>query len=190
MSELGRQFVFRHEAGNGHATAHLHHPAGHSGVTIGPGYDMRERSAAEIADALKRIDVDAASAEAAARGAGLHDAAADAFVRDNKQLLHLTVGQQVLLQNYYKGHYEQMVRNAVRIPLHQYEFDALVSFAGNPGTRNIWYMTTHLVNQHKPHDAAAEFFKAVHTGDLRLTQGLINRRRAESKLFLYSDYAA
>ena len=190
MSEPGRRFVFRHEAGNGHATAHLHHPPGHSGVTIGPGYDMKERSAAEVADALRKVGVDAASADTASRGAGLHDAAAGVFAHDNKQLLNLTLGQQIALQNYYKGHYEQMVRYAVRIPLHQYEFDALVSFAGNPGTRTIWHTTTRLVNEHRPHDAAAEFFKAVHTGDPRLTQGLVNRRAAESKLFLYGNYAA
>ena len=190
LSEPGRQFIFRHEAGNGHATAHLHHPGGHSGVTIGPGYDMRKRTPDEVTAALVKIGVDPTTAAAAAKGAGKHDKEADDFVHNNKSLLDLSIGQQIALQNHYKAHYEQMVRDAVRVPLYKYEFDALVSFAGNPGTSLYWQTAARLVNEHKRPAAAAEFFKAIHTRNPKLVQGLINRRTAESKLFLYGDYAA
>lgn len=151
---------------------------------------MKERSVAEVTEALTNINVDPATAAAAAQGAGLHDAAAGEFARANKSLLSLTIAQQIQLQRGYKRHYEQMVRNAIKIPLTQYEFDALVSFAGNPGTKVIWHTTTRLVNERKQQDAMATIFQATHTGDPRLHQGLVNRRTAESKLFLAGDYAA
>ena len=68
LSESGRQFVFRHEAGNGRVTAHLHHPPGDSGVTIGPGYDMKERTPEAIAADLRRINVDPARPQLRRRG--------------------------------------------------------------------------------------------------------------------------
>ena len=74
--------------------------------------------------------------------------------------------------------------------MHQYEFDALVSFAGNPGTNEYWQTTARLVNEHRPQDAMAEVAKVIHSHDTRVTQGLINRRAAEAKLFLYGDYPA
>ena len=83
-----------------------------------------------------------------------------------------------------------MVRRGVHIPLHQYEFDALVSFAGNPGALTYWRTTLQLVNEHDPQGAMAEIAKAIHSRDSRVTQGLINRRVAEGKLFLYGDYTA
>jgi hypothetical protein len=190
LSIAGQHFIFRHEAGNGRLTAHLHHPPGHSGVTLGPGYDMRARSGAEVAATLTGIGVNPAAAAAASKGAGLHDEAADRFARDNRSLLDLSMEQQVTLQNNYKRTYEQMVYRAAHIPLHQYEFDALVSFAGNPGTSTIWHTTMRLVNEHRPQDAMAEIFKATHTGNAKMHQGLVNRRTAESRLFLYGDYAA
>ena len=188
LSEDGRKFVFSHEAGDGSRTGHLHHPSGHSGVTLGPGYDMKDRKPEAIAADLKAIQVDHTTALAAAKGAGLHDQAATDFAKANHGLLNLSLAQQVQLQRVYKPHYEQMVARAVHVRLHQYEYDALVSFAGNPGTRAIWQTTTRLVNEHKPQQAMAEIFLAIHTGDPKLTPGLINRRKAESRLFLYGDY--
>ena len=190
LSEAGRQFVFRHEAGNGKVTAHLHHPPGDSGVTIGPGYDMKERTAEQVAADLRRINVDPAAAAAAAKGATLKGEPADRFVAENKSVLNLSLEQQILLQRTYKGHYESMVRRGIHVSLHQYEFDALVSFAGNPGTKDYWQTTLRLVNEHNGHGAMAEVAKAIHSRDPRVTQGLINRRIAEGKLFLYGDYAA
>ena len=97
LSEAGRQFVFRHEAGNGKVTAHLHHPPGDSGVTIGPGYDMKERTAEQVAADLRRINVDPAAAAAAAKGATLKGEPADRFVAENKSVLNLSLEQQILL---------------------------------------------------------------------------------------------
>ncbi len=190
LSEAGRKFVFRHEAGDGKVTAHLHHPSADSGVTIGPGYDMRDRKPDDIAQDLQAANVAPDAAASASKGAGLRGPAADKFAADNKSLLNLGVEQQVLLQRRYKGRYENMVRHGVTIPLHQYEFDALVSYAGNPGSRNGWHATINLVNQHRFADAMAEIAKYVYSGGHVRNHGLVNRRVAESKLFLYGDYAA
>ncbi len=190
LSEAGRKFVFRHEAGDGKVTAHLHHPSADSGVTIGPGYDMRDRKPDDIAQDLQAANVAPDAAAAASKGAGLRGPAADEFAADNKSLLNLSVEQQVLLQRRYKGRYENMVRHAVTIPLHQYEFDALVSYAGNPGSRSGWQTTTKLVNQHHFADAMSEIAKYVYSGGHVRNHGLVNRRVAESKLFLYGDYTA
>ena len=118
QSEKGRQFVFRHEAGDGHKTAHLHHSPGHSGVTLGPGYDMRARTADDITADLVAIGIDPKTAAAAAKGAGLHDEAADQFVKNNRSLLNLSTADQIQLQITYRGRYEQMVRSAINVPLH------------------------------------------------------------------------
>jgi len=50
---------------------HLHWPTGNSCVTLGAGYDMRERSATEVEHVLRDIGIDASSASMAATGAGL-----------------------------------------------------------------------------------------------------------------------
>ena len=125
---------------------------------------MKDRKPEAIAADLKAIQVDHTTALAAAKGAGLHDQGATDFAKANHGLLNLSLAQQVQLQRVYKPHYEQMVARAVHVPLHQYEYDALVSFAGNPGTRTIWQTTTRLVNEHKPQQAMAEIFLAIHTG--------------------------
>jgi hypothetical protein len=190
LSEQGRAFVFRHEAGNGRATAHLHHPTDGSGVTIGPGYDMGARSSEDVAQDLIAAGVDPASATAASKGAGLYSTKAETFARENKGLLNLTLAQQVLLQRQYKGAYERKVRNGVTIPLHQYEFDALVSYAGNPGSSHGWLTTVALVNQQRRPEAMAEIKKFVYSKKSGRVQGLVNRRDAEAKLFLYGDYSA
>ena len=189
MSELGRQFVFRHEAGDGRLTAHLHFPGGSSGVTLGPGYDMKARTEAEVANDLVNIGVGASDAAAAAKGATLKGADAVAFAHANRNLLNLNHDQQVLLQLRYKARYENMVRHGVKIPLHQYEFDALVSYAGNPGSSNGWLTTIKLVNERKNAEAMVEIKKFVYTGHA-WSKGLANRRDAEARLFLYADYKA
>ena len=190
MSPLGLEFVFWCEAGDGSKTGRLHHPHGNSGVTLGPGYDMKERTPEAIKRDLMDIDGDPAAAAVAAQGSRLKREQADAFVKSHHSLLNLSLKQQVQLQLRYKEEYEAKVQHAIHIPLHQYEFDALVSFAGNDGTMHHWKTTVRLVNEHKPHEAMAEVATVIHTGDPKLTPGLINRRRYEANLFLFGDYNA
>lgn len=82
MSPKGRLFIIRHEGQHG-VSNHLHHPSFGSGVTLGPGYGMKDRSRAQVAGDLKSVfGVDPAVAGRVAEGAGLQGNAAAAFVRN------------------------------------------------------------------------------------------------------------
>ena len=125
-SRFGRQFIVSHEA-QANVSNHLHHPSAGSGVTIGPGYDMKDRSKTAVAADLRAIGVAPADAAAAAEGAGKSGTAAGTFVRDNKTLLNLTREQERALLDHIIPHYEAMVKGKITVPLHQQEFDALQS---------------------------------------------------------------
>lgn len=183
-SSQGLQFIVRHEGQKG-VSNHLHHPSAASGVTIGPGYDMKDRSQAEVAGVLQRIGVSKDAADKAAQGAGLSGAPAEAFVKANKHVLDLSDQQQANILTRIIGHYESMVKKAITIPLHQYEFDALVSYAYNPG--GGWARTTRLVNAHKPHEAMLELSSHVFSGPKQV-HSLFVRRAAECKMFYYGEY--
>ena len=183
-SAQGRQFIIRHEAQHG-VSNHLHHPSAGSGVTIGPGYDMKDRSPAEVASALKLIGVANDAAEKAAQGARLSGAPAEAFAKSNKNVLDLSDLQQAALLTHIVGHYENMVKSAIKIPLHQYEFDALVSYAYNPG--GGWLRMTKLINEHLTHEAMLELSRHVFSHGQQINS-LVVRRAAECKIFLYGVY--
>jgi GH24 family phage-related lysozyme (muramidase) len=183
-SRLGRQFIISHESQRG-VSNHLHHPSAGSGVTIGPGYDMKDRSVTEVQRDLLAINVPADAAAIAAKGAGLSGSAASKFVSDNKKVLDLTTAQETALLGQIIGHYESMVKRAIKIPLLQQEFDALVSYAYNPG--GGWTKATRLVNDHKAHDAMVEIKRHV-TSKKQVIRSLVVRREAESRMFLYGEY--
>lgn len=63
----------------------LHWPGGASGVTLGRGYDMHERSSAAVTSDLTESGVDAATAKKIAEGAGLSSAEAKDFVSENRK---------------------------------------------------------------------------------------------------------
>jgi GH24 family phage-related lysozyme (muramidase) len=184
MSRLGRRFIYNHEAQAG-VSNHLHHPSSGSGVTIGPGYDMKDRTAASVQNDLEVIGVDRNAAKEAAQGAGKSGSDAGAFVKDHKKTLDLSREQEEALLLHILPHYEAMVKRAIKIPLHQQEFDALVSYAYNPG--GGWTKTTRLVNQNKPHEAMEEIQRHVYSKN-QLIRSLVVRRDAESKMFLYGEY--
>ncbi len=80
--------------------------------------------------------------------------------------------------------FEATVNNAVKIPLNQNQFDALVSLAYNIGT-NAFSKST-LVKKLNANDirgAADQFDVWVNAGGKRM-QGLVNRRTVEKALFL------
>ncbi len=66
---------------------HLHHPSDSSGVTIGRGYDMKERKAKQVSDDLAAAGVPQTLADKFAKGAGLSEDDADEFVADNRDKL-------------------------------------------------------------------------------------------------------
>lgn len=76
--------------------------------------------------------------------------------------------------------YEKTVLNAIKVPLNQNQFDALVSFCWNCGSSNTLFS---LINQ-----------KSIHTYDWwishyimgggKVLNGLVRRRKAEASLFV------
>lgn len=75
------------------------------------------------------------------------------------------------------------VRQAVKVPLAQHQFDALVDFCFNAGRGNFLGSTLlHNVNRSDFVSAAAQFGLWVHAGG-RVISGLVRRRAAEVALF-------
>jgi GH24 family phage-related lysozyme (muramidase) len=184
VSRLGRKFIFDHEAQRGKSNR-LHHPSTGSGVTIGPGYDMKDRSSATVQRDLETIEVPVAIARTASFGAGKSGSAAAEFVRNNKNLIDLTDVQQQGLLAHIVPQYENLVKRSIKVPLHQHEFDALVSYAYNPG--GGWRKTTTFVNEGRVHDAMLEIKRHVYSRG-ELIRSLVTRRAAEAALFLYGEY--
>ncbi len=88
----------------------------------------------------------------------------------------------------YKSHdltkFEKAVNDAVKVPLNQNQFNALVSLAYNIGVSAFSYST--LVKRLSDGDykaAADQFLVWVNAGGKRM-QGLVNRRNKERELFL------
>lgn len=138
LSPSGLRFLFLREVWRGHSE-HLHWPGDKSGVTIGPGYDMRDRPSKEqIAADLSAIGVDPAAAKKAAQGIGLRDEFAKKFVHDNKKLITLTDSQQEqLLQKIlpaYENKANQSLNDDIKQRLFAHEYDALMSFTYNHGS--------------------------------------------------------
>jgi hypothetical protein len=71
--------------GLGPETLTIHWPAGASGVTIGYGYDMKERSAEDIIANLTEAGISRENATSLAGGAGLEGAAAQRWVAANRR---------------------------------------------------------------------------------------------------------
>lgn len=86
-------------------------------------------------------------------------------------------------------YYESAVNQCISVDISQNQFDALVSFAYNLGTKSL--LGSHLLqylNDGKIQDAANEFPKWDHMHDAQgnavEVQGLKNRRITEQQLFL------
>lgn len=76
------------------------------------------------------------------------------------------------------------VNTYVKVPLNQNQFDALVSFTFNCGLGALRNSTLlKLLNQKKYSKAAEQFDLWVHANG-KVVKGLVNRRKAEKKLFL------
>ncbi|MEB6680297.1 lysozyme [Acinetobacter lwoffii] len=87
------------------------------------------------------------------------------------------------MQNDLKS-FEQTVNNAVKVPLNQNQFDALVSLAYNIGSTAFKNSTlVRQLNEGNYKAAANQFNVWVNAGGKRM-QGLVNRRAAERTLFL------
>lgn len=92
-SVYGHGFIERQEGIRGRSNR-LHWPGGASGVTLGPDYDMRDRSRAEIEQKLRHIGINSSLVSRVAAGAGLRGEAARRFAQNNRNLVILTDDQQ------------------------------------------------------------------------------------------------
>jgi hypothetical protein len=90
LSQKGYDFIYKLETFKGRSER-LHYPGGASGVTLGPGYDMKERGPEEIVRDLMAIGIDREVAKKASKAGGLKKRAEiDPFVETNKNLITLT----------------------------------------------------------------------------------------------------
>lgn len=87
--------------------------------------------------------------------------------------------------------YEDAVNRAVKVPLKQHEFDALVSFHFNTGAISK-ASGTKALNQGNKADAWRRYSLYNKSkgpgGKLVVNRGLVNRRAAEGELFLHGKY--
>lgn len=88
-----------------------------------------------------------------------------------------------LLRRVLASVYEPEVKRLVKVPLHQYEYDALVSFCYNCGAGNLAKSTLlKRVNAGRYDEVPAEFMKWTRSKGQEL-RGLVRRRRAEAALW-------
>ncbi len=182
LSENGARFIYDHEALRG-VSEKLHWPGGASGVTLGPGYDMKGRTSGEIVRDLTAAGVNADTARLISQAAGLEGTAARDFANSNRGLVTLTPAQETRLQAIAVRPFERVVADNVKVPLTQNQFDALVSFAYNIGAGAFRDSTA--LRKINAGDLAggAEAMKLFNKSDGQVVQGLVNRRNDEVRLF-------
>ena len=77
--------------------------------------------------------------------------------------------------------YEGVVKQKVKVPMTQNQFDALVSHTWNSGGSSTLF---NLVNTNAPKEEIKKWFETKYiTGGGKVLQGLVNRRKEESDLF-------
>jgi GH24 family phage-related lysozyme (muramidase) len=184
ISEDGIYFIFKQEALAG-VTNKFHWPGGASGVTLGAGYDMKERSTESIFNDMKSIGFDDPTARAISAGAGLTGDAAMNFSRNNAHVVNLSDEKQIELLRKTVPHYEKMVVRAIKIPLRKNEFDALVSYAYNPG--GGWSSVTSAITHGSVEQAMNKITQCVTSGGV-VYAGLVKRRADEVTLYTTGRY--
>jgi hypothetical protein len=184
LSQAGIRFIYAHEAERG-VSDRLYWPGGDSGVTLGAGYDMRDRSHATIASDLVGLGLPAPVCHAAALASGLANDAAEEFADRHAALICLTPQQEQALLHHTVPPYEAIVRRDISVVLAQHEFDALVSFVYNPG--GSFAPIAGLINAGQISLAMQRIRSRVFSGRMRL-EALARRRLHETALFLTGLY--
>ena len=184
VSNSGRAFIEKEEELPGVSNT-LYHPSAASGVTLGPGYDMKEKSADQIVADLERIDVAPDVAKKISGASHLSPQKIRHFIKDNRTLVNLTSDQQARLLASAIGPYEAKVRRDITVPLKPNQFDALVSFLYNPG--HGWPAVRDAVNRDDFPAAALAMMEQTKSGGKAL-KDLIKRRHREADLLLTGNY--
>lgn len=88
--------------------------------------------------------------------------------------------------------YARGVRIAIDVPIHQYEYDALVIFAYNIGLAAFYSSSTvKIINGYKsqtPFNSLEEAWKAFNKSQGKVSKGLQNRRSIEWKIYQSGEY--
>jgi len=188
LSEKGHWFIFHIEVGGLiNITKTLHWPKGKSGVTIGPGYDMKERLPAVIKRDMMSIGLPESVATTFSGGSKLESDAAEAFCKNHKHLANLSKNQQYALLKLIAPHYEGIVKRNISVPLAQHEYDALVCFAYNPGASIV--PVTKRIAEGRMEEAMSIIMSRVPSPSNVNYNGLLTRRRKEVDLFKSGVYA-
>ena len=185
-SVRGLEFLYRHEAQKG-VSEHLYWPYGASGVTLGAGYDMKDRDAASIIADMRRISLPAATAQAVSAAAGLTsktDPTAKQFAADNHDLVSLSHRQETQLLAIVIPRFETNVRRHITVGLEQHQFDALVSFVYNIGS---FLSVARAINTGETAEAMNIMRRFVYSGGVKL-QNLVDRRADEVTLYTTGFY--
>lgn len=186
-SDKGLRFILMEETDK--HSGNVSWPRGHSGVTLGPGYDMKERGATEIASHMRSIGLPENDAQAMATAAGKSNVAggAQTWVNQRSGWPNLSKAQQMALLKLIVPKYEAIVHRNVHSDLWQYQFDALVSVAYNPARSMV--PLARLIDASRYADAAKDILARFGTSP-EVAKGLKERRKKEVALFLYGDYGA
>jgi hypothetical protein len=186
-SPAGIKFIFAIEVGPHEGdTDHLHWPGGASGVTLGPGYDMKERTSHQIANDLAAIKMSHADAKTISAAAGLGGDEAASFAKSHAlSIKALTHVQQIGLLTKIVPHYERIVRAHIKIPLRQHETDALVCFVYNPGGH--FAPIAHQINTGQTAKAMTHMLSRLGRSP-GTRAGLLVRRKHEVNLYLHGVY--
>ena len=93
-------FTYHAEGGASSATDVLHWPSYYSGVTIGPGYDMKDRNESSVYRDMIACGISKKDADIIKKGAGKKQADAEKFVTENiNKVSRLTKAQKVAIFN-------------------------------------------------------------------------------------------
>jgi GH24 family phage-related lysozyme (muramidase) len=184
------ELIYRFEAQKG-VSNRLHWPGGSSGVTLGPGYDLRHRRKEEVTADLKAIGVSDDVAKKVAEGCGKYDADAKAFAKDNRNLVELSVAQEKALLAKVLPRYERVVddRSIVKVDLNPNERAALISLVYNIGEANFKASTLLKLLNEGDRPGAAEQFARWNKSGGQVLDGLTKRRQIEAELFR-KEYSA
>ena len=156
-----------------------------SGATLGPGYDMKKRTAAEITRDMIKIGATSAIAKNIAGAAGLKGDEAKKFCKSNRNLITLTDKAEYKLMLFIIPKYERLARKKITVDLVQHEFDALVSFAYNLG--EVWTSIANHINAGRINDAMRRTKSAKKFGG-KINDGLTKRRALEISIYTLGEY--
>lgn len=186
-SEKGIDFIYALEVGPLEKVAStFHFPGGQSGVTIGAGYDLRDKQAEEVVSDFATLGFHRLSAELVAKGVGLRGKDASMFANAHRGQVTLDRDKTLELIRIVLKKKESILRKHIHSYLTQYEFDALACFTYNP--MSSIEPVTNLINLGAKQLAAHVISIRVPGSTPEIYNAIVRRRRHEARLFLTGSY--